>query len=121
MTKKKVTASVRNQHGIEIMKCCGSCQFRVVEDGARICVLQQKRVLKTGCCDDWKLGDRMQMAGHRRGRIKCKDYYAFVLQTRLEEQRAIEAGELKEEQQLKRKAIRKRYVKAFGHHPFIKI
>lgn len=121
MTKKKVTASVRNQHGIEIMKCCASCQLRVVEDGIRICVIKQQSVLKTGCCECWRMGERMQMAGHRRGRIKCHDYHSFVLEFKLLEQQAIDVGAMKEEQQLKRKAIRKRYVKAFGHHPFIKI
>ena len=121
MTKKKVTASVRNQHGIEIMKCCASCQLKVVEDGARICVLKQKRVLKTGCCECWRLGERMQMAGHRRGRVKRSDYHAFVLLFKLQEQEAIEAGKLTEEKQLKRKALRKRYVKQFERIPFIKI
>ena len=121
MTKRKVTESVRNQHGIEIMKCCASCQLRVVEDGARICVVKQKRVLKTGCCECWRLGERMQLAGHRRGRVKCSDYLAFVLQIKLQEQDAIEAGTLAEERQLKRKAMRKRYVKQFDCIPFIKI
>ena len=121
MEKKKTFETVRNKHGVEIRKCCASCQFRLVEEGKRICVLQQKRVLMKHVCEDWKLGYRMEMAGNSGGHIKRGEYLKYVHEMRMQEQEEIEMGDMAEEEQLSVEAIGRAFELSFRKSPYMGI
>lgn len=121
MEKKKSFETVRNKHGIEIRKCCASCQFRVVEESKRICVLQQKTVQMKHVCEDWKLGYRMENAGNSGGQIKRSKYLKYVHEMRMQEQEEIEMGDMTEEEQLPVEALGRAFELSFRKSPYIGI
>lgn len=109
---------MRNKHGIEIRKCCASCQFRLVEDGRRICVLRQEKVLMKRVCEDWKMGYRLENAGYASGRVKRGEYLRYVHEMRMREQEEMETGDMAEMRRLSVEALGRAFEMSFLKSPY---
>ena len=74
-----------NRHGIRIVKCCSSCEYKHFDKGnQRICVHIGCLVRKNGLCKDWKMSEYYDNAGIGDGRVKKKSYLDFVGKQRQE-------------------------------------
>ena len=82
--KRQVT---RNQHGIEVKKCCASCKHKDLTRllSARFCSLHQKKVKPRECCEQWEMSEQMEAAGSGGGKVKKKAYLKYVLDVREDE------------------------------------
>ena len=82
--KRQVT---RNQHGIEVKKCCASCKHKDLTRLvlARFCSLHQKKVKPREGCKQWEMSEQMQAAGLSGGKVKKKAYLKYVLDVREDE------------------------------------
>ena len=82
--KRQVT---RNQHGIEVKKCCASCKHKDLTRLvlARYCSQHHEKVKPRECCEQWEMSEQMEAAGSGRGKVKKKAYLRFVLQVREDE------------------------------------
>ena len=112
--------SMRNQHGIEIRKCCASCQHKCTDtDGRRICGLMQIVVEQKFDCPKWELTEGQQNAGRSGGKVKRREYLMFVFETRMQEQEAIEAGMMLPTEVATLDSLRKRFEEMTGLSPYM--
>ena len=112
--------SMRNQHGIEIRKCCASCQHKCTDtDGRRICGLMQIVVEQKFDCPKWELAEGQQNAGRSGGKVKRREYLMFVFETRMQEREAIDNGILLPEDVETLDSLRKRFEVETGLSPFV--
>ncbi len=57
---------VRNEQGISVKRCCGSCAFRrLTKTGARICRLKERKVWRSNSCEWWEMNYSLTQAGKR--------------------------------------------------------
>ena len=84
----------RNRAGIQIKKCCASCERREdkirMPNGKRTCILGQKepeRILK---CDMWQMREKIMEMKVGDGRIKSDNYFAYLLSIRFNEIRLMD-------------------------------
>ena len=77
----------RNQHGIEVNKCCASCKYKDLTRLvlARYCTQHQKKVKPRECCEQWEMSEQMQAAGTSGGKVKKKAYLQYVMSVRDDE------------------------------------
>ena len=89
--KRQVT---RNQHGIEVKKCCASCKHKDLTRLvlARYCSQHQKKVKPRECCEQWEMSEQMEAAGSGGGKVKKKAYLKYVLDVREDESLADQLG-----------------------------
>ena len=86
----------RNQHGVQIRKCCASCQHKMYsdDDELRCCALTNCEHLRCHLCEDWRLARGFKKAGNSGGMIKRVEYLEFLADIRAketkDEQRSIE-------------------------------
>ena len=112
--------SMRNQHGIEIRKCCASCQHKCMDtDGRRICGLMQIVVEQRFDCPKWELAEGLQNAGRSGGTVKRREYLMFVFETRMQEQEAIAAGKMLPTEVATLDSLRKRFEEMTGLSPYM--
>ena len=46
----------RNPNGVVVMKCCASCQYKLIrKDGQRFCEKNHSKVAQKHCCGLWKM------------------------------------------------------------------
>lgn len=69
----------KNQHGVDITKCCASCKHKLEggrKDNERLCKLTQKIVRADDLCSSWELTEspKLEVAGKGGGRIKKPHY-----------------------------------------------
>jgi hypothetical protein len=67
-TKAKVEM-IRNEHGVNIKKCCASCGNKGLgkNDGRRICIKGEGEVPADYLCEDWMMSQQCQ-------KIKCETF-----------------------------------------------
>ena len=89
--KRQVT---RNQHGIEVKKCCASCKHKDLTRLvlARYCSQHHEKVKPRECCEQWEMSEQMEAAGSGRGKVKKKAYLKYVLDVREDESLADQLG-----------------------------
>ena len=89
--KRQVT---RNQHGIEVKKCCASCKHKDLTRLvlARYCSQHHEKVKPRECCEQWEISEQMQAAGSGGGKVKKKAYLKYVLDVREDESLADQLG-----------------------------
>lgn len=89
--KRQVT---RNQHGIEVKKCCASCKHKDLTRLvlARYCSQHHEKVKPRECCEQWEISEQMQAAGSAGGKVKKKSYLKYVLEVREDESLADQLG-----------------------------
>jgi hypothetical protein len=78
---------MRNEHGIEVKKCCASCKHKDLTRllSARFCSLHQKKVKPREGCKQWEMSEQMQAAGSSGGKVKKKAYLQYVMSVRDDE------------------------------------
>ena len=84
----------RNQHGIEIKKCCASCKHKDLTRLvlARYCSQHHEKVKPRECCEQWEMSEQMEAAGSGGGKVKKKAYLKYVLDVREDESLADQLG-----------------------------
>ena len=84
----------RNQHGIEVKKCCASCKHKDLTRLvlARYCSLHHEKVKPRECCEQWEMSEQMEAAGSGGGKVKKKAYLKYVLDVREDESLADQLG-----------------------------
>ena len=84
----------RNQHGIEVKKCCASCKHKDLTRLvlARYCSQHHKKVKPRECCKQWEMSEQMEAAGSSGGKVKKKAYLKYVLEVREDESLADQLG-----------------------------
>ena len=84
----------RNQHGIEVKKCCASCKHKDLTRLvlARYCSQHHEKVKPRECCEQWEMSEQMQAAGTSGGKVKKKAYLKYVLDVREDESLADQLG-----------------------------
>ena len=84
----------RNQHGIEVKKCCASCKHKDLTRLvlARYCSQHHKKVKPRECCEQWEMSEQMEAAGSGGGKVKRKAYLKYVLDVREDESLADQLG-----------------------------
>ena len=89
--KRQVT---RNQHGIEVKKCCASCKHKDLTRLvlARYCSQHHEKVKPRECCEQWEMSEQMEAAGSGGGKVKKKAYLKYVLDVREDESLADQLG-----------------------------
>ena len=89
--KRQVT---RNQHGIEVKKCCASCKHKDLTRLvlARYCSQHHEKVKPRECCEQWEMSEQMEAAGSGGGKVKKKAYLKYVLDVREDESLADRLG-----------------------------
>jgi hypothetical protein len=83
-------------------------------DGTRVCKLVEMIMPSGSVCRNWDLEDHLKDAGKGWGRIKKKEYLAFVLSVREEENRMIDEGLLLESERASAMKLRLEYRKNYG-------
>lgn len=113
-------STMRNQHGIEIKMCCASCQHKVCNhDGSRVCSKMRLKVEQQFCCKEWTLAEEsFSKAGRSGGKVKRREYLMFVFETRMQEQEAIDKGEMTPDEQATLDSLRRRFEEQTGLSPF---
>ena len=108
--KKTRTLYARNCMGIKVKKCCASCQHKCVnKDGSRLCALTMQRVNPYFKCPKWEMMEKLHNAGLGNGNVKSEEYLKYSLKIRVKEHKAIENGEMKNDERLSITDLRKRY------------
>ena len=84
----------RNQHGIEVKKCCASCKHKDLTRLvlARYCSQHHEKVKPRECCEQWEMSEQMEAAGSGGGKVKKKAYLKYVLDVREDESLADQLG-----------------------------
>ena len=84
----------RNQHGIEVKKCCASCKHKDLTRLvlARYCSQLHEKVKPRECCEQWEMSEQMEAAGSGGGKVKKKAYLKYVLDVREDESLADQLG-----------------------------
>ena len=77
----------RNQHGIEVKKCCASCKHKDLTRLvlARYCSQHHEKVKPRECCEQWEMSEQMEAAGSGGGKVKKKAYLKYVIEVREDE------------------------------------
>ena len=76
-TEKK---TVKNGYGIDIVVCCASCRFKMLEDGKkRKCKLAGTETYPSEHCSSWKMEEHLGNAGKGGGRVRKKAWLQYVL------------------------------------------
>jgi hypothetical protein len=119
-SEKSQQKSMRNQHGVEIKKCCASCRHKKNgNDGGRICSLMQIVVGQQFTCPKWAVADGLMNAGRSQGKVKRHEYLMFVFETRMQEREAIDSGLMLPKEVATLDSLRERFEKETGLSPFI--
>ena len=84
----------KNQHGIEVKKCCASCKHKDLTRLvlARYCSQHHEKVKPRECCEQWEMSEQMEAAGSGGGKVKKKAYLKYVLDVREDESLADQLG-----------------------------
>ena len=85
---------LRNMHGLRIKRCCASCAHELGSRQLtqRRCRKQQRDVNPSDCCDEWKMKEQLWKGGRETGRVKRREYLAFLADERERESIATESG-----------------------------
>ena len=63
--------SVRNAYGVNVKRCCASCQHRCIEtDGTRVCAQMMIKVEQKFKCKQWQMSDGVKNAGRGGGVVR---------------------------------------------------
>lgn len=90
----KKTATVKNDFGVAVKKCCMSCAHRDCTRlwGTRFCNELHMEVGRYTVCGQWQMSDQMKAAGKGGGKIKRRKYLAYLASIREEEALARQLG-----------------------------
>ena len=74
--------TVKNRYGIEIKKCCASCQSKQYKnEQLRNCKLGENGVKPTYYCDCWKMQESLDNAGKGGGKIRKQSWFRFLAES----------------------------------------
>lgn len=63
--------TVRNLYGIEVKRCCASCQFKSIDyEGVRVCNQLGLKVQRKFKCSSWQMSYGLQKAGNAQGVVR---------------------------------------------------
>ena len=87
LVMKKHGLTVENKFHIVIRQCCASCAHKELTRclNSRRCTKRGKDVKPRDVCCKWQMSDQLKMAGLAKGRVKCREYQAYLLKVRDEE------------------------------------
>ncbi len=115
MNEIRIT-SVRNAHGAKVKRCCASCQHKCVDgEGKRICAQMMLKVQQKFKCKQWQMSDGLKNAGKSEGKIKRKEYLAFLLEVRRDESDDIQRGIITKQERKTLKEIRQLFTEKYGN------
>ena len=115
MNEIRIT-SVRNAHGAKVKRCCASCQHKCVDgEGKRICAQMMLKVQQKFKCKQWQMSDGLQNAGKSVGKIKRKEYLAFLLEIRSAESDDIQRGIITKQERKTLEQIRQLFTEKYGN------
>ena len=116
----KRTTFARNRQGVKVKRSCASCQHKCIGmDGSHLCALIMELVEPDYRCKKYKILEGLLNAGKGGGKIKTLKYLEFVRETRMVEQKAIDAGEMKAKDTQSNRALRRQFEELFGTSPFL--
>ena len=86
----KNMATVENDFGIRVRKACMSCVHKDCTrlHGTRFCLEHHKDVGRREVCKQWQMSQQLKVAGKGDGRIKRRDYLAYLASIRQDEEAA---------------------------------
>ena len=115
MNEIRIT-SVRNAHGAKVKRCCASCQHKCVDgEGKRICAQMMLKVEQKFKCKQWQMSDGLKNAGKSEGKIKRKEYLAFLLEIRSAESDDIQRGISTKQERKTLEQIRQLFTEKYGN------
>lgn len=112
----------RNRAGIQIKKCCASCESRDdkirTKSEKRTCQLGQAEPNRILSCDKWKMRTKIMEMKVGGGRIKSDKYFKYLLSIRHGEIQSSEEHDKDSTKPLPRiqsiAEIRKKYIRQHG-------
>lgn len=79
---------VKNRKGLDIVKCCASCQHKAIDGDIRMCMNGSGIVSKDYLCPAWQMSENLINAGSEEGgRTKRPEYIQWLLERREEERK----------------------------------
>ena len=73
--------TVKNLYGIEVKRCCASCQYKSIDyEGVRICNQLNLKVQHKFKCSSWKMSYGLQKAGNAQGVVRQKKKKKVVIE-----------------------------------------
>lgn len=78
---KQRTRFTRNAYGIQVKRCCASCQYKDLTRAfsLRRCMKHHKDVEPSDCCKHWQMSEQLQLAGKSQGAVRDKDTKEVVI------------------------------------------
>ena len=78
---KQRTRFTRNAYGIQVKRCCASCQYKDLTRAfsLRRCMKHHKDVEPSGCCKHWVMSGTMKSAGCSMGVVRDKDTKEVII------------------------------------------
>ena len=73
---------VTNNNGIRFLKCCASCENRVLVTDGRGCGLARAKPKPHKKCTAYQFRASLMYASKEKGRIKKSNYFRFLLEWR---------------------------------------
>ena len=72
--------SVRNAYGVNVKRCCASCQHKCIDkEGERVCALMMIKVEQMFECQQWQMSDGLKNAGMGGGVVRLKGTAEIIL------------------------------------------
>ena len=72
--------SVRNAYGVNVKRCCASCQHKCIDkEGERVCAQMMIKVEQMFECQQWQMSDGLKSAGMGGGVVRLKGTTEIVI------------------------------------------
>ena len=72
--------SVRNAYGVNVKRCCASCQHKCIDkEGERVCAQMMIKVEQMFECQQWRMSDGLMNAGVGGGVVRLKGTAEIIL------------------------------------------
>ena len=79
---------VKNRKGLDIVKCCASCQHKAIDRDIRMCMNGGGIVSKDYLCPSWQMSENLINAGSEvGGQTKRPEYIQWLLERREDERK----------------------------------
>ena len=86
----------RNGYGVDIVMCCASCLYKMLDQRTRICVAGEGSVPSSFLCKGWKMAESLKNVGIGNGKVKRKAYLEYCAEVLVEDNElAVAAAENK--------------------------
>jgi len=112
---KKRTLYAKNSRGVEIKKCCASCEHIAINNhGFHTCRKMLLNVNSDFCCPEWSMAANFINVGDATGKVKSAKYLNYVKLIREEESELIRQGAGADEARKPISLIRQEYEQLYG-------